>query len=95
VLALYQDFITLYFEDGCKPSFRYDQALASYRVRRGGLGLRWRDMRKLTLYGTDGETVHLRIGDQMAANAGYVLSAKAFVREGRDATLAATLRRTG
>jgi hypothetical protein len=52
-------------------------------------------MRKLTLYGTDGETVQLRIGDQMAANAGYVLSAKAFVREGRDATLAATLRRTG
>jgi hypothetical protein len=86
----HQDFITLSFEDGSKPSFRYDEAPASYRTRRGGIRLLLRGMRKLTLYGTD-ETLHLRIiGHHIAANAGYVLSAKGFRSESRDATLAAS-----
>lgn len=69
VLALYQDFLTLFLDDGRQWRVFY-ALLASYRLKRGMF------FRKLTLRGKNGETVHFRLGEVMAANTEYVLSAK-------------------
>jgi hypothetical protein len=68
-LAFYQDKIGIFWADGRRGVTAYD-FLDWFRVRRGLM------VHKLTLHGTDGVTMHFRIGSEMASNAKYILNAK-------------------
>lgn len=72
-LVLYQGAVAAFLDDGGEWSVTYE-GLESFRLRRGHLpaGPTW----KLTLRGTDGKKAYFRIGEEMAANARYVLAAK-------------------
>jgi hypothetical protein len=74
VLAFYEDGFMFHSDSGRTRSVKYE-GLAGYSIKRRRLMAKM-GLRTLTLHGTDGTTLHFRLGAELAANAEYILTTK-------------------
>jgi hypothetical protein len=75
VLAFYEKGFMFHSDSGKTSRSVVYEALAGYSLERRRLMAKM-GLRTLTLHGTDGATVHFRLGAELAANAEYILTSK-------------------
>jgi hypothetical protein len=85
VIAFYQDVLAMFFYSGTRRGVPYTEIVSFWLSAASAFA-------NSPLHGTDGQTRHLRIGPELAANAKYVLSAKGIAQRspGLVASLAAS-----